>query len=139
MLDELERLAAEDAQQRRAWLQQHSAAIGTVLDTPNLNAVDSRLFRARYWQDGQLIVATMLQLFRQPDGLSRVNVYAVRGYNNWPGHAPKLELTGKYSCDDIVAFLRLDMVDPAGIEWRDETAYIIVPDTVDAIIRKATS
>lgn len=139
MLDELERLAAEDAQQRRAWLTQHSAAIGTVLDTPNLNSVQFRLFRTRYWQDNQLIVATLIQFFNVPDGAVRLKAFAIRGYHNWPGHAPELALKGKYSNDDIVAFLRLDMVDPAEIEWRDETAYIIVPDTVDAIIRKATS
>jgi hypothetical protein len=115
---------------------QHAARLSQLLEAPNLNSVKARLFRARYWHNDELLVVSIIQRFNMPEQVPAVSVLISRGYQHFPAHAPSLDLTGKYSVYSIVAFLRLDTVDLAAVEWKDETTYLVVPSTVDAIMEK---
>lgn len=115
---------------RRAWLDVHSARIAALLDSEPLATVPGRLWRMRYWQDGELVVATLVQptadaMTARADNNVKISAYIVRGYHHHPNHAAALQLTGRYSVDELVAFLRLDLVDPSDpdVVWTEETDY----------------
>lgn len=117
---------------RRAWAATWAARIGDMLDAPMRKATPGRIFRLRYFQDNDYVVATLVQN-AMPE---KVLATAVRGYHRAPGSCvvqlPLHSLDfGKYCTDDVVAFLRLDVVDPDTAAWQDETHYrdILVPTT----------
>lgn len=106
---------------RQAWARANAATISRLLDSPALSAVPRRVWRLRYWCDDEYIVATIVQNQGAvlPDG-ARVSVNAMRGYAHG---AVGLRLRDDFSVDDIVAFLRLDCVEPDTVDWTDETRY----------------
>lgn len=116
---------------RASWASVWSARLTQMLETPPKHGAPGRIWRMRYFQDENYIVATLLQTLQPPATLGqqaaspKVKVFVSRGYHFSPS-AAVMELNGQYSSDEIVAFLRLDLVQPDGVEaphWQDETRY----------------
>lgn len=129
---------------RRDWAATWSARISAMLDAPAKKNATSRLFRLRFFQDGHYLVATLVQQLVAPHGVPsdqavKVSVVLVRPYSAIGmsgGAVASLQLAGQYSVDEIVAFMRLDLLDPdAGDEFRDETRYSEII-TVSRLIAK---
>jgi hypothetical protein len=132
-----------DITTRREWASTWSARLAAMLEKPAGDKVPGRIWRLRYFQDDDFLVCTLVQNIR-PVGVApgqqvpKVMVFLTRPYhraNAAGGSTSTLSLFGEYSTDEIVAFLRLDILDPedAGAEWRDETRYsdfIIVRDVL---------
>ncbi len=129
--------------QRREWAQTWSARIAAMLEAPAKKEVPGRIWRLRYFQDDDFLVATLVQnlapMPAQP-GMQQAKVvtFLTRPYtrsNASGGSTVSQSLIGEYSTDDIVAFLRLDILDPedASAVWRDETKYrsiLVVRDVI---------
>lgn len=132
-----------DHDTRREWAGIWSARIAAMLEAPAKKNAPGRVWRLRYFQDDDFLVATLVQNITPPPGMGgqqspSVMSFLTRPYNraNLSGSSTvSQQLFGQYSCDDIVAFLRLDLLDPdaKGSEWRDETKYsdiLIVSDVI---------
>ncbi len=146
-LDRINRAArgdtGPDQDTRREWAGIWSARISAMLEAPAKKNAPGRIWRLRYFQDDDYLVATLVQNITPPPGVPgqqapRVVSFLTRPYvrANMAGSSTvSQQLFGEFSCDDIVAFLRLDLLDPdaKGSEWRDETKYsdiLIVSDVI---------
>lgn len=116
--------------ERREWMGVNSAKIAALVEAPCLAEVSQRIFRLRYWLDGEFIMVTLCDnrnvAAPTPQQIvPKVQVFAVRSYLHAAGGSSvaRLDLGPGYSTDEIAAFLRLDLVDPDSVEWRDETRY----------------
>ena len=119
-----------------------SARIAAMLESPVKREAPGRIWRLRYFQDDDYLVATLVQnnsAAAPAPGQQQAKVvtFLTRPYtrsNATGGSTVSQQLFGDFSCDDIVAFLRLDLVDPdSGVSWRDETKYhdiIVVKDVI---------
>lgn len=132
---------------RREWAATWSARIAAMLEAPAKKNAPGRLWRLRYFQDDDYLVATLVQNIAPPPTAPgqmapKIVTYLTRPYhraNANGGSTFAQQLFGEYSCDDIVAFLRLDLLDPDSAEWRDETRYsdiLVVRDVLAAHTRR---
>lgn len=133
---------AETIDTRRKWAQTWAGRIAAMLEAPCKKEVPGRLWRMRYFADGDYLVCTLVQNIKTMPGTPtgsapKVVVFLTRPYvraNANGGSTFTMSLFGEYSVDEIVAFLRLDTLNPdAGDEWKDETKYsnfIIVRDVL---------
>lgn len=125
---------------RVLWAAEHSARIADMLDSKAKKNTPGRIWRMRFFQDDDYLVATLVQNINPPTApgqqAPKVITYISRGYhrtNGGGGSVVQQALFGEYSTDEIVAFLRLDLVDPDTADWRDETKYsdvIVVRDVI---------
>lgn len=109
---------------RQAWAEANAETITQLLRSPSLTDAAQRLWRLRYWQDGDYLHATMVQKFDKSSGTHTVSLYVVRPYHHVIGlvgmtgrSTVQLDLAGQYSAHEIVAFLRLDLIDPDDVTW----------------------
>lgn len=116
---------------RRVWAESWSVRIANLLNAPMKHGALSRIFRLRFFQDDDYIVASILQTFGPPRSLgaeitSKLAVFVVRPYYRAMGDSSAViqHVHGDYSTDEVVAFLRLDLVNPDAADWRDETKYV---------------
>lgn len=131
-------------QTRREWAVANSATLAALLETEVKSEVPQRLWRLRYIQDGDYLVATLAQNLnvQAPPGaqVPKVTVYVVRPYDKTiiGGSVVTQNLFGDYSTDEIVAFLRLDLVDPDSVQWHDETHYsrLIRAGTIASLMKR---
>lgn len=130
-----------DIQQRLDWAHEWSARISATLDTPAKKNATQRLFRMRYYTDDDYCVVTMVQYLVPPAGVPsdqavKVALILIRPYTKASlsgASVMQMQLSGQFSTDEIVAFLRLDMVDPSAAEFVDETKYgniLVVGDII---------
>lgn len=121
--------------ERRENAHAHAVLIAELLGRPSVKTIPQRIFRARLWLEmtpadliseasHEYVVMTLVQNTAQ----SRVALYVTRPFTQATGAASttKLELSGAYSPDEIVAFLCLDRVPSEHIDWRDETGSDLV-------------
>lgn len=109
---------------RKMRVVQHSNKIRALLASPSPSPYGQRIWRLRYFQDGQFLVATLVYTKSTMEPKQKIVTYLSRGYNYTNANgasAVQQNLTGAYSPDEIVAFLRLDLVHPDSIEWIEET------------------
>ena len=137
-----------DLELRSLWAATWSARIAAMLEAPVKKNAPGRLWRLRFFQDDDYLVVTLVQNITPPPGVPgqqapKVVTFLTRPYhraNATGGSTVSQQLFGEYSCDDIVAFLRLDRVDPdSGAAWRDETKYsdiIVVKDVIGHLAKR---
>ena len=150
-LDRINRVArgetGPDTETRSLWAATWSARIAAMLEAPVKKNAPGRLWRLRFFQDDDYLVVTLVQNITPPPGVPgqqapKVVTFLTRPYHrsNAAGSTVSQQLFGEYSCDDIVAFLRLDRVDPdSGAAWRDETKYsdiIVVKDVIGHLAKR---
>lgn len=132
---------APDLDTRRDWAATHSIRIAAMLEAPAKKEVPGRVWRARLFMDGDYVVVTLVQNIKTaapvPGQMTpAVSTFVVRGYHRAGANGAAVtqqNLFGSYSTDEIVAFLRLDLVDPDSVTWKDETHYsdiIVVGDVI---------
>ena len=133
--------AAPDYDTRRAWANANSATIAALLESPSKTEVPQRIWRMRYFQDGEYLVATLVQnvnLQAAPGQIvPRVVTYLARGYHHTTtgGSVATQSLGEGFSTDEITAFLRLDLVDPDTVAWHDETRYSVIARPTGDLVR----
>lgn len=139
------RTSGGDYETRLDWAATHSARIAAMLEAPTVKEVPGRIWRTRLFADGDYLVATLVQniapMPAQPGQMHpKVVCYVNRPYSRASGGGSVVQqaLFGEYSTDEIVAFLRLDTVDPDTLTWTDETKYsnIVVVSDVIGNLRK---
>lgn len=122
----------------------HAARIAALLDKPAERDMSHHVWRMRYWLDDDYTVATIdhnLYPKTTVEGKKEAAVitFVARGFHRVPSVVTQA-IGGAYSADEIVAFLRLDLVDPETVEWKDETPrsqrIAIVSDVVGSALRK---
>lgn len=130
--------------QRLEWAKQHALTLLGLLDSPAKSKhTPGRLWRTRFFQEDDFTVVTLTQSLIPPPGVPsdqavKIQVYVTRPYTRVGlsgGAVMQMQLAGQYSVDELVAFLRLDTLDPATVEWRDETRYseiAVVRDVLQA-------
>lgn len=132
---------------RREWAATWAARIAAMLEAPAKKNAPGRLWRLRYFQDDDYLVATLVQNIAPPPAAPgqmapKIVTFLTRPYHRATangGSTFSQQLFGEYSCDDIVAFLRLDLLDPDSAQWRDETKYseiVVVRDVLAAHARR---
>lgn len=129
---------------RRDWAGVWGMKVSALLDSPPARKhTAQRLWRMRLWDaEGDYLIVTLMQSLVPPAGVPsdqavKVAIFLTRPYTRATlsgGSVVQMQLAGQYSVDEIVAFLRLDLVDPdGGAEWRDETKYsdlVVVSDII---------
>lgn len=125
---------------RQEWAETNAEQIATLLRSPSLTDARSRLWRLRYWQDGDYLIATMMQNLES----HAVSIYLIRPYHHVVGlvgatgrSTVQLDLSGQYSAHEIVAFLRLDLCEPADVVWHYETPKPQIVTPVQQIVSGA--
>lgn len=116
--------------QRQDNAREHACALSELLNRPAVKGMGQRIYRARLWMEmapadiiseasHEFLVITLVQDIVR----SGVKVYVTRPFTNPMGAMPttKLELSGAYSVDEIVAFLTLDRVPVEHVAWVDES------------------
>lgn len=129
---------------RQQWTAEHVKQLTALLDSKLPKETPQRIFRLRLFRPDELVVVTLVQTIN-PTGMGgagspvpTISVSLIRGYAREAGqdagaHIRRLDLYGQYATDEIVAFLRLDAVDPAETHWNDETRYsniVVVGDII---------
>lgn len=136
----------DELERRREWAGVHSARIAAMLEAPTTKEVPGRVWRARLFLDEDYTVVTLVQnikgLPNQPGQMApKVSTFVNRGYHRASitgGAVVRQDLYGEYHTDELVAFLRLDTVDPDTFTWTDETKYssvIVVRDIMAGMRR----
>lgn len=137
-LDEIDELMEHSnlpLRTRRA--QAHAAELRRMLDEPADRDTTHRVWRTRYWLDDDYTVVTLVHNLypkTKMDGRKEASIelFVARGYHR--GEAVIRSWGGGFHTDEIVAVLRLDLVDPDTILWRNETpntrGIAIVSDTL---------
>jgi hypothetical protein len=137
-------MTIQDETTRLEWAATWSARLSAMFDKPAKKTTSQRLWRMRFFQDGDYLVCTLVQTLVPPPGVSSdqaiwVSAWLTRPYHKASmagGSVVQFALAGQYSMDEIVAWLRLDTLDPeSGAEWRDETKYSDIV-TVGSLLTK---
>lgn len=116
---------------RRDWAATWSARLSAMLDAPAKKNTVGRVFRMRFYQDGDYLVATLVQPLIAPQGVPSDQAVKIMLFLTLPytranlggSSVVSMQLSGQYSVDEIVAFMRLDVLDPDSASWKDETRY----------------
>lgn len=129
---EWEERLAKEAQRRREWADTHAAKIEAICQMPAKRlkngalAKTERIWRTRYWIDGELVIATLGQILGPTPGVSpslKIHAYVIRGFDAHPSVVPDLVQHNQEVYEELVAFFRLDTIDPSLVDWRDATVY----------------
>lgn len=126
-------------QTRLNWAGIWSARIAALLDAPVVRGALGRIFRMRFFMDDDYVVATMLQAVKAGQADAKLTTYIVRPFYRTLGNnssAVMQQLVGDYSVDEVVAFIRLDLVNPDSAEWRDETKYMDIEIPTKDMVRQ---
>lgn len=117
-------------EERRARVAAHTETLRALLEAKLVSEVPQRIFRARIWRGEEYLVVTLTQNhnMQAPPGamIPKVQCFVTRSYEHAQAtgaSVAQLALYGQYAVDEIVAFLRLDTLDPSEVEWQDETHY----------------
>lgn len=107
---------------------EHTARVQTLLEQPTHAKDDyaTRSWRTRYFLDGELVTAELIQVLRvlpgMPPNQPRVIINLQRGFQEHIGDASQSCFrpgTVPIPTEDIVCFLRLNEVPVGDVEWRE--------------------
>ena len=115
-------------EERQEYARRHAAILTEMVERPIIKEVSARKWRSRIWIDGEMCAVLFTQIITPPPGsdpntTGKYTVQLTYGSHRTPYAVAFMSLVRDYSLDDVVAFLRLDTVDPATVEWKDITNY----------------
>lgn len=122
-----------DLATRIGWAREHAVRLSAMLEAPTIKDVARRIWRTTWWLDDRMQAVALNQVLRLPPGVDadqapRLVLQITTDSGGNPSRT--IAMPQGYDIDELIAFCRLDEIDPASVTWRDATNYreILVVD-----------
>lgn len=128
--------AAPTLATRTEWAAEWARRLALMLAESPAVDVPGRIWRLRCFQDDSYTVYTIVEprghtYARPGEAAPRLKVFVSQGYQR--ATSGERQLFGEYSCDEVVAYLCLDRLNPDAAAWVDETKYTPIVATRDMV------